>query len=60
MGAVVPPRVPRGMRDILPDKMILRQYVEGVIREVFESFSFQPLATPGRRAGGNVDGEIRS
>jgi histidyl-tRNA synthetase len=46
MGAVVPPRVPRGMRDILPDKMILRQYVEGVIRDVFESFSFQPLATP--------------
>ena len=46
MAAIVPPRVPRGMRDILPDKMILRQYVESVIRDVFESFGFQPLSTP--------------
>ena len=46
MTSIVPPRLPRGMRDILPDKMILRQYVEGVIREVFESFGFEPLSTP--------------
>ena len=46
MTTIVPPRVPRGMRDILPEQMILRQHVEGVIREVFESFGFQPLSTP--------------
>jgi histidyl-tRNA synthetase len=42
----VPPRLPRGMRDILPQKMILRQYVIGVIRSVFEEFGYEPLSTP--------------
>ena len=42
----VEPRVPRGMRDILPQKMILREYVIGVIRQVFEEFGFEPLQTP--------------
>jgi histidyl-tRNA synthetase len=42
----VEPRVPRGMRDILPEKMILREYVMGVIRQVFEEFGFEPLQTP--------------
>lgn len=42
----VEPRVPRGMRDILPQKMILRQYVIGVIQEVFEEFGFEPVQTP--------------
>jgi len=34
------------MRDILPDKMILRQHVIGVIQQVFERFGFEPLQTP--------------
>ena len=38
--------VPRGMRDILPEKMIRRQYVIDVIRGVFEEFGFEPLQTP--------------
>ena len=42
----VEPRVPRGMRDILPQKMILRQHVMGVIQDVFEEFGFEPLQTP--------------
>jgi len=42
----VRPRLPRGMRDILPQKMILRQYVIGVIRSVFEEFGYEPLSTP--------------
>ncbi len=46
MGEKVKPRVPRGMRDILPEKMILRQYVIGLIQEVFEAFGFEPLLTP--------------
>jgi histidyl-tRNA synthetase len=39
-------RVPRGMRDILPEKMIRRQYVMDVVRDVFETFGFEPLQTP--------------
>ncbi len=39
-------RLPRGMRDILPQKMIQRRYVVGVMEEVFESFGFEPLQTP--------------
>jgi histidyl-tRNA synthetase len=42
----VKPRLPRGMRDILPRKMILRQYVIEVIQEVFEQFGYEPLSTP--------------
>ncbi len=38
--------VPRGMRDILPEQMIRRQYVIDVIRNVFEEFGFEPLSTP--------------
>jgi histidyl-tRNA synthetase len=34
------------MRDILPQKMIRREYVIGVIRQVFEEFGFEPLQTP--------------
>jgi histidyl-tRNA synthetase len=41
----VQPRVPRGMRDILPEQMIRRQYVIDVIRGVFEEFGFEPLQT---------------
>ena len=34
------------MRDILPDRMGVRQYAIGVLRETFERFGFQPLETP--------------
>ncbi|MGQ9584495.1 MAG: histidine--tRNA ligase [Anaerolineae bacterium] len=46
MAERIEPRVPRGMRDILPEKNILRQYVVGQIRQVFETFGFEPLETP--------------
>ena len=42
----IKPRVPRGMRDILPEQMIRRRYVIDVIRDVFEEFGFEPLQTP--------------
>jgi histidyl-tRNA synthetase len=45
MATKVQPRVPRGMRDILPEQMIRRQYVIDVIRGVFEEFGFEPLQT---------------
>jgi len=36
----------RGMRDFLPADVRKRQYVIGVIREVYERFGFEPLETP--------------
>lgn len=42
----VAPRLPRGMRDFLPEQMLLRQYVIGVIERTFKSFGFEPLETP--------------
>ena len=46
MAPPIKPRVPRGMRDILPEQMIRRQYVINVIRNTFEEFGFEPLQTP--------------
>lgn len=46
MAIKIEPRLPRGMRDILPQRMILRQYVIDVIRGVFEQFGFEALQTP--------------
>lgn len=42
----IEPRVPRGMRDLLPDQMVRRQYVIDQVRKVFEEFGFEPLQTP--------------
>lgn len=40
------PRVPAGMRDILPAQMVKRQYVIDTIAATFEEFGFEPLQTP--------------
>lgn len=39
-------RLPRGMRDLLPEAMRRRQYVTDTLRAVFETFGFEPLQTP--------------
>lgn len=36
----------RGMRDFLPADVRKREYVIGVIKEVYESYGFEPLETP--------------
>src|SRR5918997_2947139 len=36
----------RGMRDFLPQDVRRREYVVGVIREVYERYGFEPLETP--------------
>lgn len=36
----------RGMRDFLPADIRKRDYVIGIIREVYESYGFEPLETP--------------
>jgi histidyl-tRNA synthetase len=40
------PRLPRGMRDILPEQMLLRRYVIRTFEEIFEAYGFEPLQTP--------------
>ncbi|PYS92980.1 MAG: histidine--tRNA ligase [Acidobacteria bacterium] len=36
----------RGMRDFLPTDVRRREYVIGVVREVYERYGFEPLETP--------------
>ena len=36
----------RGMRDFLPEDIRKREYVIGVVREVYEKYGFEPLETP--------------
>jgi histidyl-tRNA synthetase len=45
-GSPVRARTLAGFRDVLPDEMIVRQHVTGLIRAVFEEFGFRPLDTP--------------
>ena len=44
MGASTKPA--RGMRDFLPTDVRRREYVIGVIKEVYERYGFEPLETP--------------
>lgn len=46
MAPFIKPRVPRGMRDILPEQMLRRHYVINTVQAVFEKFGFEPLQTP--------------
>ena len=36
----------RGMRDFLPAQVRRREYVISIIKEVYESYGFEPLETP--------------
>ena len=36
----------RGMRDFLPADVRKREYVIGVVKEVYEKYGFEPLETP--------------
>jgi histidyl-tRNA synthetase len=40
------PRTPKGFRDFLPATMLKREYVFGVVKEVFHLYGFEPLQTP--------------
>ncbi len=37
---------PRGMRDLLPEEMIKRQYVMDIIKKIFMKYGFDPLESP--------------
>ena len=38
--------LPKGTRDFGPEQVYKRNYIFGVIREVFEKYGFQPIETP--------------
>lgn len=42
----VEPRLPKGMRDLLPEEMIRRRYVIEQVEAVFAAYGFEPLGTP--------------
>jgi histidyl-tRNA synthetase len=42
----VKPRLSRGLRDLLPEQQLARQWMIDKIREVYELYGFLPLSTP--------------
>lgn len=42
----ITPKILRGFRDFLPEKMIIRESIIKTVKEVYESFGFLPLETP--------------
>ncbi|MBZ9572800.1 histidine--tRNA ligase [Patescibacteria group bacterium] len=42
----IKPKILKGFRDYLPEKMILRKKIIEIVREVYERFGFEPLQTP--------------
>ena len=43
-----------GMKDILPEEMKIRDYVQGIIKETYRSFGFTPIETPCMENIGNL------
>lgn len=46
MSETVEPRLSRGLRDLLPDQMLARNWMIDTIRGVYELYGFVPLGTP--------------
>lgn len=42
----ITPKILKGFRDFLPEKMIIRESIIKTVKEVYESFGFLPLETP--------------
>ena len=53
----IAPRILRGTRDFLPQTMLLRQHVMGVLRHTFERFGFEPLETPAIELAQTLEGK---
>ena len=51
------PGVLKGMRDFLPQRMILRNYVTDQLRKVFERYGFEPLQTPAVEYAETLEGK---
>jgi len=42
----IKPKILKGFRDFLPQQMAIRQKVFGIVKNVFESYGFDPIETP--------------
>ena len=42
----IEPKILKGFRDFLPQQMAIRQKVFGIVKNVFESYGFDPIETP--------------
>ena len=40
------PNTPKGTRDFLPETVVKRNYLTGIIKSHFEKFGFLPIETP--------------
>jgi histidyl-tRNA synthetase len=40
------PSIPKGTRDFTPQEMVRRNYIFDVIRNIFQTFGYQPIETP--------------
>ena len=58
MSQRITPQVLRGMRDFLPERMILRHYVIEQLRSIFERFGFEPLDTPAIEYAETLEGKF--
>lgn len=58
MAQKITPQLLRGFRDFLPERMILRQYVIGQLRSVFERFGYEPLDTPAIEYAETLEGKF--
>jgi len=52
------PQNVKGMRDLLPQAMMLRQHIIGTLREVFERYGFEPLQTPTLEHAETLEGKL--
>ncbi len=43
---LVEPRLSRGLRDLMPEQMLARQWMIDQVRKVYEGYGFVPLSTP--------------
>ncbi len=42
----VKPSLPKGTRDLLPEEMLRREYINSRIKQVFEKYGYGPIETP--------------
>lgn len=52
------PQNVKGMRDLLPPAMMLRQYIIHTLRIVFERYGFEPLQTPTLEHAETLEGKL--
>lgn len=46
MNQINKPQTLKGFRDLLPETMVVRNYVKNILIEIFENYGFLPLETP--------------